>query len=426
MSATEAPAGWLARTRRLSPYLVSGIEQALWSIMNVGVGLLLIRLAAPTQYGAYVFWSNCAFVLSSLQNALTVTHLLVLPPGGNETAERKTVERLMLGVTVIFLAIVALALGAGVVALRRASNPIGAMAAALFVPAFLLQQYVRALAFSRARPGVAASQTGLVLVLGVLFLSLAAVWVRPLTAEAILGALGSAYGIVGVGGLIRATPGLTFPSWSELGRYGGYVRDSAWIFLGVSSTELLARFYAFVVAGWYGPAALAVISATQLTLRPVPLLATSWSMVGRSDLARRREAGDWRGFVRMILIALTLGVLAAAAWTGAVRQGWGFISSHVFGGKYAGAGWLVLLWGLSSGLSFCQVVVGVALQTLKAFKPLAVANTVASLTAAAAILIWMRAWPAGGAVAGTAAGQAVEFAVMGTLLVVFVRARRRA
>ena len=140
MSATERSAAWRRRTRQLSPYLLSGVEQALWSVMNVGVGLLLIRLAAPAQYGAFVFWSNAAFVLSSFQNALTVTHLLVLPPGRDQQAGRQDVERLMLGVTLVFLAVVAVAVLGLTAALRRAGDPIGVTAAALFIPAFLLQQ----------------------------------------------------------------------------------------------------------------------------------------------------------------------------------------------------------------------------------------------------------------------------------------------
>ncbi len=428
MSATEPPigglTGWRERTRRLSPYLLAGLEQALWSVMNVGVGLLLIRLATPTQYGAFVFWSNCAFVLSSLQNALTVTHPLVLPPGDGQEGARRAVERLMFGVTLLFLLVVAASVFALVSALHRHDDAIAVRAAALFIPAFLLQQYVRALAFSRGQPGVAAVQTGLVLALAVVLLTSAALRVRPLTAEWMLAPMGAAYGVVGIGGLVRACPDLSFPTWAELRRYGAYARDSAWIFLGVSSTELLARFYAFVVTGWYGPAALAALSATQLTLRPVPLLATSWSMVGRSDLSRRREAGDWSGFAKVVALALALGAVIAAAWTGVIFSGWSFIASRVFGGKYAGARWMVLLWGISSAISFGQVTVGVALQTLRAFKPLAVVNTIASLCAAAAILVWLRAWPQGGAIAGTAAGQMVELVVMTGLLVVFVRGRR--
>jgi hypothetical protein len=32
------------------------IEQGLWSLLNLGVNLMLIRLTAPEQYGAFALW----------------------------------------------------------------------------------------------------------------------------------------------------------------------------------------------------------------------------------------------------------------------------------------------------------------------------------------------------------------------------------
>ena len=148
----------------MSRYLISAVEQALWSLLNLGVNLLLIRLCAPNDYGSFAFWSTCAFVLASVQNALTVCHLQVLIPADGLHEARLPVERLMHGVTAIFLVVVATVTLASALFLLRAGSAFGAPAAALFVPAFLLQQYIRALAFSRGSPATAAIQTGLVLV----------------------------------------------------------------------------------------------------------------------------------------------------------------------------------------------------------------------------------------------------------------------
>ncbi|MBV9511538.1 MAG: hypothetical protein JO303_14795, partial [Caulobacteraceae bacterium] len=179
-------------------------------------------------------------------------------------------------------------------------------------------------------------------------------------------------------------------------------------------------------AGWFGPAALASLTATQQLLRPVPLLASSWSLVARADLARRREAADWGGFVRILGAALAGGLLIAAAWTGLAHACWGLVSAHVFAGKYAQDGWIVLLWGISAGVGFGQVVVSAGLQALREFKALALANAAASAVAAGAVLAVARLYGVGGSVAGTAAGQAFEFAVMAVVLTVFLNRLRRA
>jgi O-antigen/teichoic acid export membrane protein len=408
----------------MSRYLISAIEQALWSLLSLGVNLLLIRLVAPVHYGAFAFWANCGFVLASLQNALTVCHLQVLAPGDVLAEPRLSVERLMHMVTAAFLVVVALGALAGVMLLERAHSPLGAPAAILFLPAFLLQQYIRALAFTRARPATAAAQTGLVLVAASALLA-ACYAARALSADHVLLCLGLAYGSVGLLGAAQATRGqLGGLDVRALLKFKDYVTRSGWIFLGVSSTELLTRFYAFVVAGWYGPAALASLSATQQLLRPMAILASSWSMVERADLARRREAGDWRGVGRVVTLAALIGAALTAAWTLAIFAAWGPITTRLFAGRYAPDRWMILLWGASAAIGFAQVAASTGLQALMAFKSLALANAAASIVAAGAILLIMRLSGYPGAIAGTATGQMLELIVMAALLSQLLAERR--
>ncbi len=406
----------------MSRYLTSIVEQALWSLLNLGVTLLLAKLASPEEFGVFIFWSSIAYVMSSLQNALTLCHLQILPTGSGLDPERQEVERLMLGVTIVFLiatTVVTLGLSA---ALRAAGSPFGAPAAALLVSAFLLQQYVRFLCFSRGEALTAAIQTGTVLVLAAVLLGLGGVILDPMDANEMLLLLGAAYGLVGMAGLIRAMRGL----WSGLSfrilkAYGDYVRQSGWIFLGVASSELLARFYVFAVGGLLGNAVLALLSFSQTFLRPVPLLALSWSMIGRNDLVRRREAADWSGFARMIFAVCIGGMLVAAAWSLAIVSGWPLITHWLFDGKYVEAGPLIPLWGLAAAMGFLQMVLSTGLQVLKAFKALALANAGASVVAALAILIAMGPLGYQGAILGTAFGQGLEALAMGVILSLLLR-----
>jgi len=409
--------GW-----NMSRYLTSIVEQALWSLLNLGVTLLLARLASPEEFGVFVFWSSIAYVMSSLQNALTLCHLQILPTGSGLDPERREVEWLMLGVTLVFLiatTVVTLVLSA---ALQAAGSPFGAPAAALLVPAFLLQQYVRFLCFSRGQALTAAIQTGSVLLLAAVLLGLGGVFLDPMDANEMLLLLGSAYGVVGLAGLIRAMRGLwSGLSFRVLKAYGGYVRQSGWIFLGVASSELLARFYVFAVGGLLGNAVLALLSFSQTFLRPVPLLALSWSMIGRNDLVRRREAADWSGFARMIFAVCVGGVGVAAAWSLAIVSCWPLITHWLFDGKYVEAGPLILLWGLAAAMGFLQLVISTGLQVLKAFKALALANAGASVVAALAILMAMGPLGYQGAILGTAFGQGLEALAMGVILSLMLR-----
>jgi O-antigen/teichoic acid export membrane protein len=193
------------------------------------------------------------------------------------------------------------------------------------------------------------------------------------------------------------------------------------VFLGVTSTELLIRFYSFVVAARFGAGALAILAATQVFMRPIPLLATVWSVVARVDLARQREQGDWRAYGRTTLMALAVGAPIAAVWTAAVVLEWPAISHFAYGGKYAAFAWLAGAWGVSAALSFGQAVVSSALLVLRRFRALALANTAASVVAAMAILLVVGPFGYGGALGGTIAGQALEMAIMCGLLAMALR-----
>ena len=256
--------------------------------MNLGVNLLLIRIAAPDQYGAFAFWANVAFVLSSLQNALTLTHVLVLPPGTKLDPARLPVEQLMHAVTGLFWLATGLVILAFSAAMSLSGHELGTPAAALFVPAFLIQQYFRTLAYSRGEARDALFQTLGIFVLAFVLVGGGATIFVHLSADAILLMLGGAYGMVGLAAGRVAIRGQDIQfRWARLAGFRAYIAQSGWLFLGVSTTEILTRFYAFAVAGSFGAAALASLSATQLFLRPVPLLGTSWGLIARSDLVKR-------------------------------------------------------------------------------------------------------------------------------------------
>jgi O-antigen/teichoic acid export membrane protein len=399
-------------------YLAAIIEQGLWSLLNLGVNLGVARYLTPEEYGTFVFWTNLGFVLSSLQAALTTCHLWALAPGEGDAPHRLETERMMHVVTVLFLAAVIVISLVGAVVL---AGPFEILAAPLFLASYLLQQYLRSLYFSRGKPWMATLQTALVLAIAFLLLGAGLVSGKPLQGEFVLACLAIAYGVVGLVWAVRGCASQMRGSWPHLRGYAAFAIQSSWIFLGVTTTELLARFYAFIVAAWYGPRDLAILAATQLLLRPVSLLGASWSMVARTDLASQREASQWGRFTTLVVGAVAAGMVIAVVWTALVGFGWRQIADHLFGGKYREYSWMVGLWGVSAALSFGQIVLNSALQVLREFKVLALANAAASAAAALAIVAIMWKFGYSGAIAGTATGQLLEMVVMGLLLAAAIR-----
>lgn len=393
-------------------YILSGAEQALTSLLTLGANLALIRLVTPESYGAFAFWANLAFVLASVQVALTGVHLNTLPASAPE--RRAPVERLMRRVTLSFLFLVGGALLAVTLAFDGAfANP----AAALFVPSFLFQQHVRTLAFSRGRIGQAVVQSGAALVLGAFLLLVAVKAERLRNANEILLCLGLAYAAVGAGAALLwrierplAPTGATPTYWS-------FARNSGWVFLGVASSEVLERFYVFVVGALFGPALLATLAASQLLLRPIPMLAGAWASAARPGLVQLREENRRAELGRRVRSIVCVGLLAATTWTGAVYLGRDLIFEHLFHDQHPTLSWAVLLWGVSAGLGLVQLALNTTSQVMHAFRPLATANLIAALVAAVAILTAMQFFGVAGAILGMLIGQFTEIALMTGVLI---------
>jgi len=384
----------------------------MWSIANFGLSLLFIRLCTPVEYGTFAFWVNTGYVLVSLMNAVSVSHLFVLAPSDVLSPPRLPVERLMHVITGAFLLVAAMAS----IVLKAIFDPhatlIELIAPALYLLAFLLQNYVRSLAFSRGRIKTAMLQTGLSLVV-----ALAGVLVfgkmHNLSAAEILYILGICYGVTGSVAMIIAAWG-QFKGWTGIRwtDFWPFVRDSGWILIGVTSTEILARFYAFATTAKIGPSALASLTATQQLLRPLPLLASSLVAAERPQLAKRRDAGDISGLTRITINLCAVGIVVSVAWTAIIALSWSFLTRSLFAGKYTDDGWMIVLWGAACASSFCQFVVSASIQSLKAFKPLAIANLTAAVFAAIAIVILMQFFGILGAIVGTLLGQLLELVAM--------------
>ncbi|HWK48158.1 MAG TPA: hypothetical protein VNT30_25775 [Stellaceae bacterium] len=411
----------------MSRYLLSLIEQGAASLINLGLNLLLIRLVGAGEYGAFIFWSNAGLILNSVQNALTACHVVVLPPGAEARAARVIPERILLSVSVLFALLAALGTLLAIVLLRRTGSILAIWPVVAFVPAFLLQQYARSLAFSRAAPGIAASLTVSVLVLGGALLIAAYLAGIHLDAGHALAILAIAYGGVAVIGLWRLDGGggVAFDR-ATLAAYRPYLTDSRWVLLGASTTELLSRFYGFIVIAWFGAVALGTLSAAQLLLRPMVLLVNAWSPVARAAMANARERGDWPGFRHHMLRAVVANLVFGVPWTVAVFLAWPLISEYLYKGAYADAAPIALLWGVSSILGGFQVIPNIGLQVLRAFRLLSYANLAAALSAVGSItlLLGLFAYPA--AVVGTMVGQCVEIGLMVVFLARLVPPRMSA
>ncbi len=403
-------------------FIVSLAEQGFGSVLTLAINLWLIRNGATESYGVYVFWLSVAWVLGTTQGTLVIAHLFRLPSALDQAAARRDPERLFLTVTLLLLGLATLGTALGNAALAAERSALQAWAATLFIPAFLLFQYVRAFTFSRQRPLLAACLTGGILASAVLLLGGDFLLGHKPDAGRVLLLTGLAYGLCSLAVLLVLLGGagpMLRPA--DVRRHAHLLHGSAWLMLGAGSGEVTSRLYSFAVVGRFGPEALAALSAVQVVIRPAWMLSASWSSIGFPQMAARRAEGDRAGLVRTMLTGAAVTTAGSAAWSALVIVAWPFISGALYHGRYERIGPLAYLWGGNVMLGSIALALNTAMLVLGDYRRLALVDLAGAVVTVGAVLAVLARLDYPWVVVATMAGQATQIALMAAAL----RARLR-
>ncbi len=398
-------------------FAASLAEQCCGSLLTFVINLWLIRNGAPHSYGVYVFWLSVAWVLGTAQGTLVIAHLFALPSVQDHPAARRDPERLFLTVTLGLLVLAAIGVAAANAVLAASGSELASPQAMLFIPAFLLFQYVRAFAFSRQRPVLAACLTGLILLSAVAALVADfALGHRPDAARVLL-LTAFAYGLCSLLVLLALLGGMRpMLRAGEIRRHAHLLHGSGWLMLGAGSGEVTSRLYSFAVAGRFGPDALAALSAVQVVIRPAWMLSSAWSSVGFPQMSARRATGDRDGLVRTMLSGAAMTAAGSLAWTALVIAGWPWISGALYHGRYEQIGPLAYLWGGNVVLGSVAVALNTAMLSLGEYRRLALLDLAGAVVTVGAMAALLPRFDYPYAVLATITGQAMQVGLMALVL----------
>jgi O-antigen/teichoic acid export membrane protein len=398
-------------------YVLSLAEQGFVSALNLAANLWLIRHLNPADYGLFVLATNAALILSNVQGGMTNAHLMTLPPGPASRPERAQPERMILSVTGVMIGLSA-AGGAIALAIAGWSGVEMPAAIALYLPALMLYSYTRSLAFSRGLVLIGTAQSAAVLGIAAVLLGLVVLTGVQTQVDMGLLILTIAYGGAAIVTLLRLC-GDMFGELRlhDLLHFRAYARESAWVLIGIGSIELLGRFNSVIVSVWFDTAAVGTLGATQLLLRPIGMVVSAWSLIGRVAMVERREAQDWSGFVRTVLQSMVGSLAISVPWVAGIYFAWPLIATHVFGGKYADDAWIVLLSGASTIVGVVLFVLSLGFQSLRRFRLLAWTDLAGAATAiGATMLLLMLHFGFAMSLVGMMTGQLLDLALLSFVL----------
>lgn len=388
-------------------FLISLSDQVLGALLTFIVNLWMAREGKPEAYGAYALWLAVAWISGAAQSTLITSHLAGLNASSDE--ERQTAERFFLTIHIV-VALTALVMTAATNAiLASRGSPFYAASSIIFIPFFLAYQYTRALLFAHHRPDYATALTATTLIL---FIGPA--WICSLqgytpTPNIGLALAGGAYGIGATGWLLAFTHGQRpLLHWQGIRPHLHYLRSSGWILLGAGSAELTNRLFSFVGAGRYGANSLAILTATQVAIRPAWMLSAAWSSVSLPQLSRIWGQNNRKRFLAVLGAGLLLPLIGSILWTAGVELGWPELSRLLYKGRYQQNGSLLLLWGVNVILGGLSAVGSTAMLAMKRYRSLAITDVLAALTTCSCMAIVSMNSHYSLVIVGTIAGQTVQ------------------
>ena len=187
---------------------------------------------------------------------------------------------------------------------------------------------------------------------GIIFVTLL-LWLRQGSAEVtdILWALAAAnvVAIIMAFHALGVRPRISFRS-SVWRRYGAIRSDVGWSLVGASTWSVQSQALLFLVAAIAGPAAYAPIAAGIVLFSPLRPANVALINVFRPEFVAALAAGKLRRLTRMMYSLCAVIILSCVAVGAVIWLGWPYLEAHIFGGKFAGAAFplIVGLTGLSA------------------------------------------------------------------------------
>ncbi|MCP1220302.1 hypothetical protein NKW45_00370 [Acetobacter orientalis] len=388
-------------------FFLSFSEQGMGALLTFAINMWMARDGLPASYGVYAFWLTIAWITGTAQSTLVTSHLMSLPQMQPE--KRTELEQFFLTIQVYFIGGATFIAASATALLDAINSSFSAIGTLLFLPGFLLFQYVRVLAFSRQKPVVATCLTGGILCTATLMIGCFHFIGGAPTSSNGLFVAGAAYATVSLSVLLylMGRNCKTLPI-KDMKPHLHILHSSGWILLGAGSSELTNRLYSFVTAWHYGPSALAALSATQITLRPAWMLSAAWTSAELPRLSHMWHEKKQSKFLLFLGIGLLLPTVGSIVWGVLVWWGWQPITQILYRGRYADASNLVLFWGGNVILGSIISSLTCAFLASRRFKTLAFTDIAGAIAAIICIFSLTQFLPFPYIIVGTMAGQITQ------------------
>lgn len=344
---------------KLRSGVLTGIDQAWLSFLNLAISIAFIRFATKQEYGMYLLLLTPIYLIQGLQNALLLSPLSTVLPACRQE-ERPFVLQTAVSAIAVFAAFSSAIGLALLVAYFWIEYHQGywalSFAFGCCVAGFLVREGARSVYYAESSPADAL-RSDAVYGIGLLFILGGLVALQSVTATSALAAMGIAALWPYVFQLsLRNRFKISRDNLNKLWVCG------RWALVGVVVTWINLTAYPLVVGFHLNTEAVAEINTARLFMMPFVIGITGWSNLFRPRISGWAARGQQHQIRSISIRSIFYGICALAAFTCLV---W-LLYPHIeplLGTQYRGLLGLVLLWGIYFALALTRTVLMASLMT---------------------------------------------------------------
>lgn len=358
--------------------LISFLDQAILSLMNVSIGVFLIRNTSKDNYGLYVLAYSAILFVVSVQNALITNQMTVIAPRkGGDDRERFCASlasaQYLIFVPIVIGCLLVLGLIEHYKILNAAQLDL-AFAVGVASLGVVLREFFRSLFFLKLKPQIVLLID--LIHVGLVFAGLLAarhffpgnMHTFAILAVGIASAIAGVFGIVVAGIASEKYFSEMSASLSESWKHG------KWALGGVIITWLQDQSYVYLLSLLAAPASTAEANAARLFLAPLALLNASIARTMMPRWSYLRHEGDFASLHKTARQAGMLVVSIVIIYVIFLLFFRDRITSIVLTQEYADTGVLITLWGCVFVAQSVRSNQSIVLQVLHKFRALTLLN----------------------------------------------------
>lgn len=390
---------------------IAALDQAMLSLINLGVQILLIKTVTKSAFGYYSLALSVIMYLMSFQNSVVNTPITVSLAGKTKEEQNSYVSSIFSGqlLALGFVSVLGLLIAFSFFSFGLSLDEtliIASLAAASF--GILNREFLRSYFFAEEEAFKVLKLDFYYALLYALLISISYVFFR-INVPLIILFMGIASAFDSL--ILNKRFRFNFSLKSIKSAFTENWFISKWSLIGISVTHLQNYAYLYVISTFLGSNATAEVSASRLLLMPLGLITIGWGNVIRPYGAKLRERNQLHKFFKNLAISSLLFPIIVTILTGVFLIFSDWLLKNIFTSDYESVFKYLILWSILTSVGFLRANASYGLQVIKKFKSLALLNVVTmAITVTLAVLL-VNGYKIEGALIASIIGEAI-FAVV--------------